>query len=251
MKDTIKFVSLVVFGVALLTMPLYSQEALTGSEILRRMDANETFGTIAYSATMTIDLGHRVLHKEMKTVAESDKKAYVEFINPEDQGTRYLKIEDEMWMYFPREQDTVKISGHLLKEGMMGSDVSYEDALENGKLEDSYTVEVLGQETVDGRAAWVLDLQARTKTAPYNRQKLWIDAERYVGIKAEMFAKSCKLIKESQVLEIQRFGERWFPTKSRVENKLRKGNGTIFEMTNIEFDKALPNNMFTLRRLTR
>ena len=55
----------------------------------------------------------------------------MEFTNPEDRGTRYLKRDKNLWIYFPKEQDTVKISGHLLKEGMMGSDVSYEDALES------------------------------------------------------------------------------------------------------------------------
>jgi len=237
--------------VALPSMPAFSQTEPSGVEIVRRMDANETFESIAYTGTMTIDLGRRVLTKDMRTVAEGSEKAFVEFVNPEDKGTRYLKLANEMWIYFPQEQDTVKISGHLLKEGMMGSDVSYEDALESGTLADKYDITVLGKESLDGRSVWVLDLNAKTKTAPYDRQKFWIDDERYIALKTEMYAKSGKLLKESRVLEVKRFGERWFPTKSKVEDKLRKGNGTIFELKDIQFDIKLPEDMFSLRRLTR
>ncbi len=225
--------------------------APTGAQILKRMDANQTFKTVAYAGTMTIDLGNRVLVKEMRSVAEGASKAFVEFVNPEDRGTRYLKLNDEMWIYFPEDQETVKISGHLLKEGMMGSDVSYEDALESDSLEDKYDIKVLGSETVDGRTCWVLDLKANTKTAPYDRQKIWVDAERYVSLKGEMYAKSGKLLKESRALAVKAFGSRWFVTKLRMEDKLRKGNGTVFEMQDLRFDVALPADMFTMRRLSR
>lgn len=226
-------------------------QAPSGAEILARADGNKVFGTVAYTGTMEIDLGRRVLVKEMRSVAEGSAKAFVEFVNPEDAGVRYLKIDKDLWMYFPAEQETVKISGHLLKEGMMGSDVSYEDALESGSLADKYDISVAGTEAVDGRDCWVLDLKAKAKTAPYDRQKLWIDAERYVTLKGEMYAKSGKLVKESRALEVARFGTRWFAVKLRMEDKLKKGGGTVFAMKDLKFDAALPADQFSLRRLAR
>ncbi|HCM26709.1 MAG: hypothetical protein A2Z99_00710 [Treponema sp. GWB1_62_6] len=223
----------------------------TAAEILARVDANEAFGTVSYTGTMEIDLGKRTLVKEMKSVAEGAGKAFVEFTNPEDRGVRYLKIAKDLWMYFPGEQETVKISGHLLKEGMMGSDVSYEDALESDTLSDKYAIEVIGSEQVDGRACWVLDLRARVRNVPYERQKLWIDAERFIALKGEMYAKSGKLLKESRTLEVRQFGVRWLAVAVRIQDKLRKGNGTVFSMKEIEFDVKLPADQFSLRQLGR
>jgi outer membrane lipoprotein-sorting protein len=108
--------------------------ALTGEEILARMDLNKAFTTISYTAKMQIAQGSVVRMKTMKAKATSDGKAIVEFTNPEDKGIKYLKIDKNLWIYYPEEDDTVPISGHLLKEGMMGSDVSYEDALEEDAL---------------------------------------------------------------------------------------------------------------------
>ena len=224
---------------------------LSGEEIMRRVDANATITTMSYIGTMRIDLGTRVLDKEMRVVAEGNDRSFVEFSNPEDRGVRYLKVDKDLWMYFPSEQETVKISGHLLKEGMMGSDVSYEDALESGAISDRYAIAVFGTETLDGRSCYVLDLNARVKSVNYERQKYWVDGERFVVIKAEMYAKSGRLLKESRALAVKQFGSRWFATEVRMEDKLKKGGGTVFTMKDIQFGVALPEDMFSLRRLNR
>lgn len=218
---------------------------------MRRVDANATFTTIAYVGTMEIDLGNRLLHKEMRVVAEGKDKSFVEFSNPEDRGVRYLKVDKDLWMYFPSEQETIKISGHLLKEGMMGSDVSYEDALESGAISDKYTISVVGTELLNGRSCYVLDLNAKVRNVNYERQKFWVDGERFVVLKAEMYAKSGRLLKESYVLSVRQFGTRWFAIEVRMEDKLKKGGGTLFTMKDIQFGVSLPEDMFSIRRLGR
>jgi len=228
-----------------------SLPSLSGEEILKKIDANASFGILRYRGVMEIQQQKKMLIKEFMAIAEGDAKAFVEFINPEDRGIRYLKIDKDLWMYFPDEQETIKISGHLLKEGMMGSDVSYEDALESGNLLKKYTVAVAGTENLDGRPCYVLELTASTKTAPYDKQKLWVDGERFTVLKSQMLSKSDKLIKESLALQVRQYGKRWFVTELRMEDKLKKGGGTTFKMTDLEFDVSVPEDQFSLRRLSR
>jgi len=225
--------------------------SLPGEAIMKKVDANATFETMAYAGTMEIDLGNRQLLKEMNVIVEGKDKSFVEFSNPEDRGVRYLKVDKDLWMYFPAEQETVKISGHLLKEGMMGSDVSYEDALESGAISDKYDISVVGTEVLDGRACYVLDLKAKVRTVNYERQKFWVDGERFVVLKGEMYAKSGRLLKESHAISVKQFGTRWFATEVRMEDKLKKGGGTVFRMKDIQFGMVLPEDMFSLRRLSR
>jgi outer membrane lipoprotein-sorting protein len=245
----VAFATMTILAAAVAAQP--TLPPLSGAEIMKRVDANATITTMAYVGTMKIDLGNRVLNKEMRVVAEGSEKSFVEFSNPEDLGVRYLKVEKNLWMYFPSEQETIKISGHLLKEGMMGSDVSYEDALESGALSDKYTISILGTELLDGRSCYVLDLNARVKTVNYERQKYWVDGERFVVLKAEMYAKSGRLLKESRALVVKQFGTRWFATEMRMEDQLKKGGGTVFTMKDVQFGVALPADMFSLRRLGR
>ncbi|MDX9899568.1 MAG: outer membrane lipoprotein-sorting protein, partial [Spirochaetia bacterium] len=176
--------SICAFGMALgMTMNAGAQapaDAPSASELLAKIDGNQAFSSIEYSARMEIRIGKQLRVKSMKAWALNDKKAFLEFTNPEDYGTRMLKLEKELWMYFPKEQDTVRISGHLLKEGLMGSDLSYEDALESDELSTMYQASVSGEAQVDGRRAFVVELKAKTPQAKYDRRILWVDAERFV-----------------------------------------------------------------------
>ena len=225
--------------------------ALTPSEILSAMDRNRDYGTISYTATMEIHVGGEVRTKTMKATGMGMQKALAEFTNAEDKGTKYLKINKELWIYFPSEQDVVKISGHMLKEGMMGSDVSYEDALEADALHRKYSAAISGDEDFEGHACYVLTLDATVKDAPYYKRKMWVDKNLFIPWKEEMYAKSGILLKVSHVLDVKKIGARHFPTKVEMVNKLRKDTKTVFEMSDVIFDVKLDNNIFSLQNLQR
>ncbi len=223
----------------------------TASDILRKVDENQAFRSIEYTGRMEIVLGGDTRVKTMKAWAVGDSKAFIEFTNPEDRGTRMLKLDKNLWMYFPKEQDTVKISGHLLKEGMMGSDVSYEDALESDALLEKYSASVLREEAVEGRPAWVLELKAKAPTATYDRRLVWIDKERYVSLKGEMYARSGKLLKESRSLEVRNIGGRWYPVRTEMVNRIRKDTRTVFVLEDLKLDTRIPDSRFSLAELTK
>lgn len=226
------------------------EENITGEEILRKIDENEYYDTIEYTGKMIIHIDDQIRTKELAVQARSEgHKALVEFTNPEDYGTKYLLIDDELWIYFPTEEEVVKISGHMLKEGMMGSDFSYEDALESSKISEKYNVEIAAQDTIQNHPCWVLKLTAKVKDVPYYSRKLWIDKEHFFTWKEEMYAKSGKLLKEMNVLEIKQFDDRYFPVKSEMINKLRRNSKTVFIMDDIVFDVDLPDDIFSLRNL--
>ncbi len=244
---------------AVLSLALAAAGAQTADEILAKMDANQSYSSIGYSGRMEITIGGQTRYKTMNAIAAGSTKAFSEFTNPEDRGTRYLKLGKDLWIWFPKEQDTVKISGHLLKEGMMGSDVSYEDALESGDFKAKYAASLKGRDKVGDRDCWVIELTAKApgelqkgiSPAAYDRRVIWIDAERFVGLKEEMYAKSGKLLKTSAVLEVTRLGERWFPTKTEFASKLRSETKTVFSMSKVEIDAPIDERRFTMAALSK
>jgi outer membrane lipoprotein-sorting protein len=233
-------------------LPAAAQDvAPTAAAILAKVDANLSFKSIRYAARMEIVMGGESRVKTMEAVALGSDKAFIEFTNPEDRGIRYLKLGKDLWMYFPKEADTVKISGHLLKEGMMGSDLSYEDALESKDFSARYTASVKGREAAEGRDCWVVELAAKVPTAPYDRRVLWIDAERWISVKEEMYARSGKLLKTSRTLEARQMSGRWFPAKSELVSALRRDTRTVFQTERLEIDPVLDARQFTMAALTR
>lgn len=226
-------------------------DAPSASELLARIDGNQAFTSIEYSARMEIRIGKQLRVKSMKAWALSDKKAFIEFTNPEDYGTRMLKLEKELWMYFPKEQDTIRISGHLLKEGLMGSDLSYEDALESDELSNMYQASITREAKVDDRRTFVVELKAKTPQAKYDRRVLWVDAERFVVLSEEMYARSGRLLKTSSVKKVERIDGRWYATVVVLEDKLRKDSSTTIIMDSLRLDVPLSADLFTRAALER
>jgi outer membrane lipoprotein-sorting protein len=227
-----------------------ARKAPSGEEILRSIDANAQVKSASYEASMTVSSGKKRLVKEMKGLTSGDR-GIIEFTNPEDRGVKYLKVGDELWIYFPEEDDTVRVSGSQLKEGLMGSDLSYEDAMETEELTQKYAVTVEGEEELDGRKAWILVLVARVKNVPYDRLKLWVDEERFLSLKEEMYSKSGTLLKTSAITEVERIQGRWVAMVFEMRDKRKKDSLTVFELKGIRFDVSVDEKAFSLRALRK
>ena len=224
--------------------------ALTADEIINRRDDNEYFLSAQIEAEMIVKNGNREMAKAMVSISDGDN-SLTWFTNPMDRGTKFLKRGDELYMFFPDAEDIVHISGHMLNQSMMGSDFSYKDMMESDKLTDLYDFEIIGEEEYEGRLCYVIEgtkIEGK-EDVQYYRRKIWIDKERYIGLKEELYAQSGKLLKISKVLEVKKIDDRWFPMISIMENKLRKNTNTRFIVNEIEFDPAIPEGTFTLENL--
>jgi hypothetical protein len=60
----------------------------------------------------------------------------------------------------------------MLRQSVMGSDMSYEDVMEDRKLTEMYNAKVMDEETIAGRKSWVLELNAKVNDATYAKPGL-------------------------------------------------------------------------------
>jgi len=236
----------------LLFCPLVILSAQSGIEIVEKVDDNRVVQSMSYTATMKIGMTGKVREKSFEGYAQGEELAYIEFTAPaRDKGTRFLMIEDEMWMYIPAVEKATKIAGHMLRQSLMGSDFSYDDLTENERLQDAYGITLLGSDTVASTDCYLLELTAKVEEVTYYKRKMWVSKETYVPLKTELYAKSGKLMKEVSVLETQNIGERRYPVRVRMENKLRKETFTELILEGIHIDVSVPSRVFTKAYLER
>lgn len=241
---------LVVWVISIAGAGVYGNE--NAAEIIKKVDYNQAPGSVIYDAQMVIHQKDRVDTKVMKLYGEGQEKSFATFLSPpRDKGTSMLRLGDNLWMYLPSAEKTIKISGHMLRQSFMGSDLSYSDSTERMKLLERYDATVTGTESMDGRAVYVLELKAKQADANYYIRKMWIDQERYVMLKQEMYAKSGKLLKILYASDIRQIGNRFFITKTRMEDKLKKNTYTEMIFTDIKLDESIPASVFTMQNLER
>jgi outer membrane lipoprotein-sorting protein len=234
----------------LIAQMLYAQTP-TAAELLRQVDNNEIYNTIEYEGEIVIEYQNRRYVKTMKAWARGNADSFIEFTNSEDRGTKYLKTGGRLYVYSPDIEGVMLISGHMLKESMMGSDMSYEDTINNDSLTSRYNPVLTGSEIWNGRDAWVLELNAKSRTETYPKQKLWIDKQYGDLLHYELFALSGAKLKEYNLLKVETISGKRFPIEGEMRDLLRKDSKTRFIMKNVILDKPIPDSVFSQRNLSR
>ncbi|HPE86683.1 MAG: outer membrane lipoprotein-sorting protein [Bacteroidia bacterium] len=216
-----------------------------GKEVLDRIDKNMTADRTVTKASMVVHGRRSDRTMEMITYTEGER-SYSEYLAPaREKGTKMLKLEDKLYIYSPSTDRTIQISGHMLRQSMMGSDLSYEDMMEENKLEDAYDAVVTGEEKIEQKRCYILELIANKKDVNYYMRKVWVDTERYIPMKEELYAKSGKMLKTTILSDIRQVDGRWYPYKIAFKDMLKSGEGTEFIVEEISFNKEIPEHLFT------
>ena len=227
-------------------------QAPTPDALLAKMDAQLVYDSRTSRVRMNVVNARRTREFVMVTYGRGADDAAIEYLEPaRDKGTRMLKKSAEMWLWLPAVERVQKISGHMLREGMMGSDVSYEDMTNNAELRKLYTATVTGEGTVDGRKFWMLEMKATTEEVTSAKRVTCVDAETWIPMQQELYALSGMLVKTWTMSDVRKVGDRWVPYKMRIEDELQQGSYTEITTEETTFGVALPEEVFTLRWLER
>jgi outer membrane lipoprotein-sorting protein len=235
--------------VIFLTPVLAAQDAAT---ILQRVDANLSSRNRVFESDMTIHSRRGSRTISSRSYAEGNQKSFTEYLAPaSDKGTKMLKLDKQLWIYDPGTDRTIQLSGHMLRQSVMGSDLSYEDMMDDRSLSEMYTAVISGRGEINGQAVVILELTAKTADLAYHSQKLWVDAVRYVPLKQELYAKGGKLLKKLEMSNIKQIQGRWFPMTMLYKDMLKQGDGTEFNIRSIQFDAVIPDHIFTKASLRK
>lgn len=220
--------------------------------LLKAIDQNLWSETKFIEGRLIIDNGRRERALEFESWLEGVEKSYSHYKSPpREAGTKMLKILDKLWMYTPQTDRKILIAGHLLRQSMMGSDLSYEDMMEDRKLSQSYDAKTETVEEIDGFKSLVLLLTARDESITYQRRRLWTDPEKKIILREERYAKSGKLLKKVEFFDYVPIKNRLFPKRLVFRDMLKEDTRTTYAFDTIEFDVEIPEKYFSLSILKR
>ena len=216
-------------------------------DIIRAMDENLNAKSRVLTSKMVVH-GRRTSRTiESKNWVVGIDLAFTEYLSPaREKGTKMLKLGDKLWTYSPQTDRVIQISGHMLRQSVMGSDMSYNDMMEDRPLIELYEATLEGSVEIDGRSHWIMLLEAKVKGLSYPKRRAWIDKEYLLPTKEELYAKSGKLLKTSTMDGIKKVQGRWFPSRFIYKDELKRNSkGTEWIIDEIEFDVNIPESRFS------
>lgn len=247
-----KKLGILMFMFCIMTTAAVSADFPDGNDLLQRIDKNMSSKNRIVISKMIIHgrRGSRTI--EAKSWSQGDEKAFTEYLSPaREKGTKMLKLGDRLWTYSPSTDRTIQISGHMLRQSLMGSDLSYEDMMEDKKLSELYLAEVMKLDTIASRSCFLVKLDAKTPDTAYQKRILWVDQERFTPVKEELYAKSGTLLKTTELSDFRMINDRWYPFRVLYKDVLKSGKGTELIVDSIEFDQPIADYIFSKASLRR
>ena len=109
-----------IISVLLFMVPGLFAQYPDGKMILDRISKNMTARTRIFTSKIIIHgrRGDRTI--ESKSWSEGEDKSFTEYLSPaREEGTKMLMLGDQLWIYSPSTDRTIKIAGHMLRQSVM------------------------------------------------------------------------------------------------------------------------------------
>ena len=220
---------------------------LSAYEIVSTMDKNLNSKNRILTGEMIIHGRRKSRTIKSKSWSIGTEKSFTENLSPaREAGTKMLKLKDKLWTYSPQTDRIIQISGHMLRQSINGSDMSYKDMMENRPISEIYNLTLEESVFINKRDHWVIFMEAKIKGLSYPKRRAWIDKEYFLPIKEERYAKSGKLLKTTSMSNIKKVQGRWFPFYYKFKDELKRNSkGTEWIINEIKFDDEISESRFS------
>ena len=272
-----------IIGTALLVtfFPHLSSQELTGFEIMKRSDDalrstnDSSFNRMQLSSCKfgvtqgRITCAERARVKSLESVAKNygpelkDTKSVTITLEPAaERGIGMLSFayddserDNETWLYLSALGRVKRIAAGNSEEetepaSLFGSEFTTEDT-DTGKLEE-YTINLLGETTQAGRDVWQIEMipsAERARKTRYSRTVHYIDKERFVALRSEMYDQYEREVKRLMASRVELVNDIWMARSLTMMNLVtnRLSNMAFVE---IYTDLSIEDEFLTQRTLT-
>jgi len=239
----------------------FQPNPITGEWVARRVEERDTGRDARFEMEMKLyDRRGRETVRRLTLLARRDRslgnldRVLVRFTYPEDlRNTGFLAIEnpkgeDDRFLYLPSLGRSRRVSAQEKQESFVGSDLTYED-ISGRRLED-YRYDLPGEEAVEGRACYVLESNAKDPGAKYPRSVSWVEQESFVIRRGQIFDRSKERAKDYRAERVEKVDGIWTALSITMEN-VKQGTRTVLTTTRVEYNRGIPESVFTRQNLER
>lgn len=217
--------------------------------ILEKMDS--LYRSKSSKAKIKMSIYHPDWSREMvmDVWTKGLEKSFITILSPaKDKGISTLKIENEMWNYFPKINKVIKVPPSMMMGSWMGSDFTNDDLVkENTYLEDhNYKL------ITNSNDLYEIELTPKKETVSvWGKVILTIEKKRLIPIKESFYDEKKELIRELFFDNVKKIGSRNIPLRLTLIPLKKVGQKTIVEYDEIIFDIKVPIETFSRKNLQK
>lgn len=167
-----------------------------------------------------------------------------------DAGQTFLKRGTEMWSWNPSISRLIKLPPSMMSQGWMGSDYTNDDIMKESSVVNDYTHEIIGEETIEGRPCYKINMVARENAAVvWGHQIRWIDKKDFLVLRAELYDEDGVLVRTETGSEIRMMDGRLITSRLELVPAEEPGNKTVVNITDIKFNVPIAESFFSQQNM--
>ncbi len=223
--------------------------ALDSKEILDRMEKEMDFSSASFSATIvnTDKLGSTKLTFDTYQKGNGDTLLIV--TSGSDKGQKILRLDEEIYIFYPNADEIIRLSSSGLKESFLGSDFSYEDLTGDDDYDERYSHSLSEEETLNDIDCFVISMDAKKRSETYQKETIYIAKDSFLPVKMSLYSKSGRLLKEIYYSNYITDNGTHYPTHIEITNAVKKSSYSVMDITSISFGVELDADLFNKEEL--
>lgn len=187
---------------------------------------------------------------KMKAWSEGMKKTFITILSPsKDKGIGTLKVDTDMWNYFPKVNKVMKVPPSMMMGSWMGSDFTNDDLVKETTFLDDHTAKQLESTEKD---IIVIELKPKESAASvWGKIIAKVRKSDYLPVSQDYYDEKGVKTRTITFSNIKEMGGRIIPSVMEIIPLNKKGNSTKITYLSGKFNEKLDSDTFSLRNLQK
>ena len=226
-------------------------DILTAEKILDNVDdlyrSNASHGILTLSVT-TVNW-QRTLTLEQWSKGE-DKSLFKILKPKKEKGLATLRVDKNMWNYMPKVKRVVKIPSSMMSSSWMGSHFTNDDLVKQSRMAEDYTFSITFEGMNDGKEIIEITcLPNKEAAVVWGKVEVVVYADDYLPLRMIYYDEDLLLSRTLEFTNIEMMDGKMIPTMMNMIPIDEPGESTTVKWEEIQFDVAIDDDFFSLRKL--
>ncbi|TNE38848.1 MAG: outer membrane lipoprotein-sorting protein [Alphaproteobacteria bacterium] len=228
------------------TCDVSALEGLSAEDLLRKVDELYRSDTSEADIRMQIITPDWERTMSMMVWSEGMEKTFIRILSPKkDRGIATLKLEDEMWNYFPKINKTIKVPPSMMMSSWMGSDFTNDDLVKEATLADDYT-----STRQDTGCTSLLTLVPMEETVTvWAKIEVLVDLGKLLPLEERFYNERGEKVRTMTFSELKEFSGNMLPSRLEMVPHNKEGHKTVIYYDDLRLNVELDEDTFTWAKL--
>ena len=183
--------------------------------------------------------------------SKDEDKSLFKILKPKkEKGLATLRVDKNVWNYMPKVKRVVKIPSSMMSSSWMGSHFTNDDLVKQSRMAEDYTFSITFEGMQDDEeVVEITCIPNKEAAVVWGKVEVVVYADDYIPLRMIYYDEDLLLSRTLEFTNIQKMDGKMIPTLMSMIPADESGESTTVKWEEIQFDVAIDDEFFSLRKL--